>query len=100
MTRLLRRLNALFRRDVKLRLLLVVLGSLTIAIAEALAILAVLPLMALVTGSTPRSSAELRFLHDLFGQPSVTVLPGHQLKVGEHVGQGKHGAAMGMLGEG
>jgi ABC-type multidrug transport system fused ATPase/permease subunit len=67
---LLRRLDALFPRDVKLRLLLVVLGSLTIAIAEALAILAVLPLMALVTGATPRSNAELRFLHDLFGHPS------------------------------
>jgi len=67
---LIRRLNALFQRDVKTRLLLVLAGSLTIAMAEAVAILAVLPLMALVTGATPRSSRELRFLHDLFGQPS------------------------------
>lgn len=70
MMSLLTRLNGLFQREVKLRLLLVVLGSLTIAVAEALAILAVLPLTALVTGATPRSSAELRFLHDLLGQPS------------------------------
>ncbi len=70
MIALIGRLDKLFGRDVKTRLLLVLAGSLTIALAEAAAILAVLPLMALVTGATPRSSRELRFLHDLFGQPS------------------------------
>lgn len=69
MRALLRRLNALFPRQVKLRLALVVLGSLVIAIAEAAAILAVIPLMALVTGSDPRSTSALRLLHDTFGQP-------------------------------
>jgi hypothetical protein len=91
-TPLIRRLNALFQRDVKTRLLLVLAGSLTIAMAEAVAILAVLPLMALVTGATPRSSRELRFLHDLFGQPSqerlavyvaLLVLAGFILKVSQ-----------------
>lgn len=70
MISLARRFSALFRRHVKTRLMFVLAGSLTIALAEAVAILAVLPLMALVTGATPRSSRELRFLHDLFGQPS------------------------------
>ncbi|GAB3018520.1 ABC transporter ATP-binding protein [Nocardioides flavus (ex Wang et al. 2016)] len=70
MIALLRRFNALFGRPVKVRLLLVLVGSLTIALAEAAAILAVLPLMALLTGATPRSSRELRILHDLFGQPT------------------------------
>jgi ABC-type multidrug transport system fused ATPase/permease subunit len=66
----LRRLLTLFDRDVKLRLLLLIAGSLTIAVAEAAAMLAILPLMALLSGASPDSDAQLRLLDRLFGQPS------------------------------
>lgn len=64
----------LFERDVKVRLGLLILGSLTIAIAEAAAMLAILPLMALLSGETPADNSQLRFLDGLFGHPDSNVL--------------------------
>ena len=72
--RLLRAMNTLFDRGTRLRLVVLLIGSLVIAVAEAAAMVAVLPLMALAAGDSPDSSSQLRWLSGLLGDPSEAQL--------------------------
>ncbi len=74
MKRLLTVMSALFDARTRLRLILLLAGSLAIAVTEAVAVVAVLPLMALATGDSPADNTQLRFLSDLLGNPSTPTL--------------------------
>lgn len=74
MLRRLRTMGRLFDSGTRVRLVLLLLGSLVFAVAEALAMAAVLPLMALAAGDTPDDNSQLRFVSDLLGDPPVARL--------------------------
>ena len=71
MLRLLGAMNVLFDRGTRVRLVLMLLGSLVIAVAEAVAMVAVLPLMALAAGNSSDDNAQLRWMSRLLGDPST-----------------------------
>jgi ABC-type multidrug transport system fused ATPase/permease subunit len=63
-------MNLLFDRGTRVRLALMLVGSLLIAMAEAVAMVAVLPLMALAAGDSADSNAQLRWVSRALGDPS------------------------------
>ncbi len=73
MLALVSRVLRLFDAGTKRRFALAIAGSLVIAFAEVLAVLAILPLMQLVTGASTDTGA-LPWLRELFGNPSDTRL--------------------------
>lgn len=74
MVRLAHRLAALFDGPTRVRLGALLVGSLLLALAEAAAMLAVLPLMFLATSPDPMDNKVLRTLSGFLGDPSTTAL--------------------------
>src|SRR4051812_1229905 len=73
MLRLMSRVFAMFDNQTRRRFAAAIAGSLFISLAEVAAVLAVLPLMELITDS-PSDSAALAWLSALFGDPGQTQL--------------------------